>query len=129
MSEKNCPAAGSTGQGDGGDKIDFIGDSALPLCHDQRRFSYQTTSSSGVWIYILTRLPAPAVAAPPAVPSRPPGQPKQPSYRRDQRVYDASECIGAIVNHRCHGTILPNKAVHPKCHGPWIGGRCTGPLV
>lgn len=45
----------------------------------------------------------------------------------DRRVYDQSECVGPVVNGRCHGTILPNRAYHPTCHGEWINGQCTGP--
>lgn len=45
----------------------------------------------------------------------------------DRKVYDADECIGPVINGRCHGTILPKKAYHPTCYGEWVGGRCTGP--
>jgi len=43
-------------------------------------------------------------------------------------VYRASECIGAIVNGECHGSILPQTATHPVCHGQMINGMCTGPM-
>lgn len=43
-------------------------------------------------------------------------------------VYSADECIGAIVNGECHGTILPKTSVHPVCHGQMINGQCTGPM-
>ncbi len=43
-------------------------------------------------------------------------------------VYDASECVGPIVNGICQGTILPNQAVHPICHGQMLNGQCTGPM-
>lgn len=44
------------------------------------------------------------------------------------KVYSADECVGAIVNGECHGSILPNKAYHPTCHGQMINGQCTGPM-
>ena len=43
-------------------------------------------------------------------------------------VYRADECIGSIVNGVCHGTILPKQAVHKKCHGQMLNGKCTGPM-
>jgi hypothetical protein len=45
-----------------------------------------------------------------------------------QTVYRADECVGAVVNSVCHGTIIPKSATHPTCHGEMIGGKCTGPL-
>lgn len=44
-----------------------------------------------------------------------------------RKVYDADECIGAIGNGVCYGSILPKRVSHPTCYGDWIGGRCTGP--
>jgi hypothetical protein len=44
------------------------------------------------------------------------------------KVYDPSECIGPVIMGRCHGSILPNKAYHPTCHGTWLNGHCTGPM-
>lgn len=74
----------------------------------------------------------PTAARGAAVGTRPPSrgpQPGQtPSVAEDGKVYDAGECIGAIVNGRCRGTILPNKGYHPTCYGQWINGQCTGPL-
>lgn len=43
-------------------------------------------------------------------------------------MYDASECTGAVVAGICHGSIIPNTAVHPVCHGTVINGECTGPF-
>lgn len=43
-------------------------------------------------------------------------------------VYSRSECIGAVVNNVCQGSILPKTATHPTCYGEMINGRCTGPL-
>jgi hypothetical protein len=45
-----------------------------------------------------------------------------------QPVYSPSECVGPIVAGVCHGTILPNKATHPVCHGEMLNGTCTGPM-
>jgi len=45
-----------------------------------------------------------------------------------QAVYSASECIGPIVASVCQGTILPNQATHPICHGEMLNGTCTGPM-
>jgi hypothetical protein len=45
-----------------------------------------------------------------------------------QKVYSPSECIGAIVNGVCHGSILPQSAYHPTCHGEMLNGMCTGPM-
>ena len=79
----------------------------------------------------------PTVAGPPnisgAIPSSPTTSPVGANTGGvtplgDKRVFDSSECIGPIVNGQCQGSILPNKAYHPTCHGEWIGGRCTGPL-
>ncbi|MFK0572225.1 hypothetical protein [Endozoicomonas sp.] len=50
----------------------------------------------------------------------------QPGY--GSKVYRADECIGAIVNGVCHGSILPKSANHPTCHGQMINGQCTGPM-
>lgn len=54
--------------------------------------------------------------------------PTESAVARDRRVYDADECIGPVVAGRCHGSVLPNKAYHPTCHGQWVNGQCTGPL-
>jgi hypothetical protein len=45
-----------------------------------------------------------------------------------RKVYDASECIGPVIMGECKGSILPDKAYHPTCHGEWINGQCTGPM-
>ena len=49
-------------------------------------------------------------------------------YNNEKQVYSPSECIGAIVNGECHGSILPNTAYHQTCHGEMLNGQCTGPL-
>lgn len=43
-------------------------------------------------------------------------------------VYEESECIGAVVMGKCHGSVLPNASYHKKCHGEMLNGTCTGPL-
>ena len=45
-----------------------------------------------------------------------------------QTVYDEDECIGPVVNNRCHGSILPKGGYRKKCYGEWLGGQCTGPM-
>jgi hypothetical protein len=45
-----------------------------------------------------------------------------------QKAYRADECIGAVVDGRCHGAILPSGPPAKTCHGEWLGGQCTGPL-
>ena len=50
-------------------------------------------------------------------------------FTDENTVYDASECVGTVVAGICHGSILPNKAVHPICHGEMVNGQCTGPLL
>ena len=44
------------------------------------------------------------------------------------RVYNATECIGPVIMGRCEGSIIPNGAYHPTCHGDWLNGQCTGPM-
>jgi len=43
-------------------------------------------------------------------------------------VYESSECIGAVVNGRCAGTINPNPSnvLRKKCYGTMINGECQG---
>jgi hypothetical protein len=43
-------------------------------------------------------------------------------------VYSPDECIGAIVNGVCHGSILPKSAYHRTCYGEMLNGQCTGPM-
>lgn len=57
---------------------------------------------------------------------------RQPSYnygpsQGDNSVYSPDECIGAVVNGQCHGSVLPKAGYHETCYGEMIGGRCTGP--
>lgn len=44
------------------------------------------------------------------------------------RVYAPSQCIGAIVNGECHGSIMPNGSPPMTCHGQMLNGQCTGPM-
>lgn len=46
-----------------------------------------------------------------------------------RRVYDYSECVGPVIMGRCEGSIVPNRTYHPTCHGAWLNGRCTGPII
>jgi hypothetical protein len=46
-----------------------------------------------------------------------------------QTVYTPNECIGAVVNGQCHGSILPDYSrPHPTCYGQMLNGMCTGPM-
>ena len=44
------------------------------------------------------------------------------------KVYTADECVGAIVNGVCHGSIVPKAGRHKTCYGQMINGRCTGAM-
>lgn len=41
-------------------------------------------------------------------------------------LYDASECLGAVVNGVCLGDVIPEARYHQACYGQMIGGVCTG---
>ena len=43
------------------------------------------------------------------------------------KVYRASECIGAVVNGVCHGSVIDTQPMRQRCYGTMIGGHCTGP--
>jgi hypothetical protein len=43
-------------------------------------------------------------------------------------VYSASECVGPVIMGRCEGSVIPNAAYHPTCHGELLNGQCTGPM-
>jgi hypothetical protein len=44
-------------------------------------------------------------------------------------VYSPHECIGAVVNGQCYGSILPDYSrPHATCYGQMINGMCTGPM-
>lgn len=45
-------------------------------------------------------------------------------------VYNVSECVGAVVNGGCTGTINqdPNNVLRQKCYGIMINGECQGTL-
>lgn len=45
-----------------------------------------------------------------------------------QKVYRADECVGAVVNGVCHGSIIPKGGYRPTCHGQMLNGQCTGPM-
>ena len=45
-----------------------------------------------------------------------------------QKVYSADECVGAVVNGLCHGTIIPKTGSRKTCYGEMISGICTGPM-
>jgi len=63
--------------------------------------------------------PDPAVTLNPPAPLPGPGTP----------VYRASECIGAVVNGVCNGTVIDTEPARPRCHGTLLpDGSCTGPM-
>lgn len=43
------------------------------------------------------------------------------------RVYAPSQCIGAVVNGECHGSIMGDSN-YQTCHGEMLNGQCTGPM-
>ncbi len=43
-------------------------------------------------------------------------------------VYREDQCIGAVVNGVCHGTILAPGYNAPRCYGQMLFGKCTGPM-
>jgi hypothetical protein len=46
-----------------------------------------------------------------------------------QSVYSRQECIGAVVNGQCYGSILPDYSrPHATCYGHMLNGICTGPM-
>jgi hypothetical protein len=46
-----------------------------------------------------------------------------------ETVYIPHECIGAVVNGQCYGSILPDYNLpHPTCYDQLINGICTGPM-
>ncbi len=42
-------------------------------------------------------------------------------------MYPASDCIGAVVNGVCHGSILHPGAAPKRCYGSVLNGQCIGP--
>jgi len=47
----------------------------------------------------------------------------------EQTVFSPHECIGAVVNGQCYGSILPDYSrPHATCYGQMINGVCTGPM-
>jgi hypothetical protein len=61
---------------------------------------------------------------------------RQPSfnYNNNQNagtpMYNSDECIGAVVNGRCTGTISPDPSnvLRKKCYGTIINGECHGTI-
>ena len=63
--------------------------------------------------------PDPAVSLNPPAPLPGPGTP----------IYNASECIGAVVNGVCNGTMIDTEPTRPRCYGTLMpNGTCTGPM-
>ncbi len=40
-------------------------------------------------------------------------------------IYDERNCMGAVVNGVCHGTVIQEERP-VRCHGKMIEGECTG---
>jgi hypothetical protein len=52
-----------------------------------------------------------------------------PNFGGGLTVYGSNECIGAVVNGQCYGSILPDYSLpHPTCYGQMLNGVCTGPM-
>lgn len=52
-----------------------------------------------------------------------------PNFGGGQTVYSQRECIGAVVNGQCYGSILPDYSrSHQTCYGQMLNGTCTGPM-
>ena len=68
----------------------------------------------------------PAIAPDPAVSLNPPAHTPGPGTP----IYRASECIGAVVNGVCNGTVIDTEPMRPRCHGTLLpDGTCTGPVL
>ena len=54
----------------------------------------------------------------------------QASSSSGNSFYSSSECIGAVVNGRCAGTINPDPSnvMRKKCYGTIINGECQGTI-
>jgi hypothetical protein len=61
------------------------------------------------------------------LPSAPGGQ-ERVQTEQGNAVYDADDCIGAVVNDVCHGTINPSIQPVAHCYGTMINDQCTGPM-
>ena len=67
----------------------------------------------------------PATAPDPAVSLNPPARTPGPGTP----IYNASECIGAVVNGVCNGALIDTEPMRPRCHGTLLpDGSCTGPV-
>lgn len=42
-------------------------------------------------------------------------------------LYPEDDCIGAVVNGVCHGTIITPPDLQPRCYGTFLNGECIGP--
>jgi len=70
-------------------------------------------------------------SAPPVQEQEPPEVGGMTTFRdfgAGQTVYSSGDCIGAVVNGVCHGTIAPGATSLGTCYGEMIGGVCTGPM-
>jgi len=51
----------------------------------------------------------------------------EPNTVNQHKVFPASDCIGAVVNGICHGSVI-DTGQGMTCHGEMLDGKCTGPL-
>ena len=104
------------------------GDGAGAECY-MRGFAFGTAHHDQC-VYDVKMERGRSLSAPASPPTSQAPSPPAVAGRVEQggKVYDPSECIGPVIMGRCHGSILPNKAYHPTCHGTWLNGHCTGPM-
>lgn len=53
---------------------------------------------------------------------------KRVQLEQGNAVYDPGDCVGAVVNGVCHGTINPSIQPVARCYGTMINGQCSGPM-
>lgn len=46
--------------------------------------------------------------------------------RNGTPMYPERSCIGAVINGKCHGSILHPGPVPKRCHGTVLQGKCIG---
>ena len=92
-------------------------------------FLIQASPAAGQIHYGPGAKPPMGVVQPPPLPNprvRLPGEGYPPG---GIPIYDASECIGAVVAGVCHGSVIDTDPMRPRCHGVLMpDGTCTGPV-
>lgn len=103
-------------------------DKSLELCEQQHKDKPESNRQEAVDIcvqYVYTSVMQKVSSA--EVVSNSNQKPVINSVSQGQKVYRADECIGAIVNGVCHGSVIP-KGYTPTCYGTMLNGQCTGPM-